>query len=73
MENAKAEIPWKISMSETEPDSDPRLREILDAFEASQFDDITVRCVGVRLHAVRQADGAVRIVEAATGGGEASA
>lgn len=48
------------------PDSDPRLREILDAFEASQFDDITVHCAELRLHAVKEADGAVRIVDAAT-------
>ena len=47
------------------PDYDPRLREILDAFEASQFDDITVHCAELRLHAVKEADGAVRVVDAA--------
>ena len=51
------------------PESDPRLREILDAFEASQFDDITVRCAELRLHAVKEADGAVRIVDSATDAG----
>ena len=53
------------------PESDPRLREILDAFEHSRFDDITVHCTGLRLHAVKQADGAVRIVDAAVDGGDA--
>ena len=53
------------------PESDPRLREILDAFEASQFDDITVHCAELRLHAVKEADGAVRVVDAAADGGDA--
>ncbi len=53
-------------MPETKPESDPRLREILDAFEASQFDDITVHCAEVRLHAVKEPDGAIRIIDSAT-------
>ena len=56
------------------PDSDPRLREILDAFASSQFDDITVHCAELRLHAVKESDGAVRVVDAAmeADGGEDS-
>lgn len=60
-------------MPETRPETDPRLREILEAFAASQFDDITVHCAELRLRAVKEADGAVRIVDADAVGGESPA
>ncbi len=51
-------------------ESDPRLREILEAFASSQFDDVTVHCAEFRLHAVKESDGAVRVVDAAVEGVE---